>query len=165
MLIRQTLNVSGKELFNDWSFASQRVTGAIERRDEDKSSLSDFPAISYSVRFSAPVFNEPAVTADLKGKAAVNSPQARVLSALADALAKGDIATARTLSSERASRQSEKMLARVKADFLAKMAAEMKKSIQKIQRVVERGDRAVAICPGKQWFTLVREGGEWKADN
>jgi len=165
MLIRQTLSVTGKELFNDWSYASQRVTGAIEHRDEDKSSLPEFPAISYSVRFNAQVFDEPPITADLKGKAAHDSPQARVLSELAEALSKGDIATARKLSSERASHRSEGILARVKADFLVRQAAEMKKAIQKIQRVVERGDYAVAICPGKQWFTLVREGGEWKADN
>jgi hypothetical protein len=30
---------------------------------------------------------------------------------------------------------------------------------------VERGDRAVVIHSGKQWFSLVREGREWKFDD
>ncbi len=167
-MIRESINVSGEELFNDWSFADQRVAGAIERRGAREPNLSDFPAISYSVRFSAPVFNEPKVTADLKGKAALESPQARVLSAKADALAKGDFTAVNKLSTERANRRNGEVFAlgSAKAMQMAKQAgAEMKKSFSKIQRVVERGDRAIVIFPSKQWATLVREGGEWKSDD
>jgi hypothetical protein len=164
-LIRQTINVSGKELFKDWSLKDNRVVGAIERSGEREPGLSNFPAISYSVKFSAPVFNEPKVSADLKDRAALDSPQARLLFAKADALAKGDFAAAQKISTERANRWNQTFLAGAKADSLAKQAAEMKKSLQKIQRVVERGDRAVVILPDKQWFTFVREGGEWKSDD
>ncbi|MGH9754604.1 MAG: hypothetical protein ACREA2_17650, partial [Blastocatellia bacterium] len=80
VLIRQTINVSGEDLFKDWSLKGNRVVGAIERSGEREPGLSDFPAISYSIRFSAPVFNEPQVSADLKGRAALDSPQARLLS-------------------------------------------------------------------------------------
>ena len=59
LFITQTINVTGAQVFNDWSLTSQRVIGAIERRDERESNLSDIPKMSYSVRFSAPVFNEP----------------------------------------------------------------------------------------------------------
>lgn len=164
-LIRQTINVSGEELFKDWSLAGNRVVGAIERSGGREPGLSDFPAISYSIKFSAPVFNEPKISADLKGRAALDSPQARLLFAKADALAKGDFAAAQKVSTERANRWNQSFLAGAKADSLAKQAAEMKKSLQKIQRVVERGDRAVVILPGKQWFSFVREGGEWKSDD
>jgi hypothetical protein len=41
----------------------------------------------------------------------------------------------------------------------------MDQSIGSIQRVVVRGDRAVAIFSDQQWVDLVLEGGEWKADN
>jgi len=167
-LITQTINVSGQQLFKDWSLTSQRVVGAIERRDERESNLSDIPKMSYSVRFSAPIFNEPPVTADLKGRAALDSPQARVLSVKAAALTRGDFAAVRKLSTERANRRSEAVFAMggAKATQMARQAgAEMKRTIPKVQRVVERGDRAVVIFPGKQWFSFVREGGEWKSDD
>src|SRR5262245_12832130 len=162
-LIRESINVSGQELFNDWSLTGQRVVGAIERSGAREPNLSDYPAVSYSVRFSAPVFNEPKVTADLKGKAALDSPQAHVLTAKADALTKGDFATVNKLSTERANRRNGEVFAlgNAKAIQLARQAgAEMKKSFAKIQRVVERGDRAVVILSGNQWSTFVREGGE-----
>jgi len=165
LLIRQTINVDGEDLFKEWSLKDHRVVGAIERKGEREPGLVDFPAISYSVKFDAPIFNEPQVSADLKGRAALDSPQARLLFEKADALAKGDLAAARKVSTERANRRNQAFLADTKADSLAKKAAEMKKSLQKIQRVVERGDRAVVILPGKQWFSFVREGGEWKSDD
>jgi len=167
-LIRETINVTDQDLFKDWSLTSQRVVGAIERRGAREPNLSDFPEVSYSIRFSAPVFNEPPVTADLKGKAAHDSPQARVLSAKVDALTKGDFAAVRSLSTERANRQNQAVFALggEKAALMARQAgAEMKKNVSKIQRVVERGDRAVVIFSSKQWATFVREGGIWKSDN
>ncbi len=164
-LIRQTINVTGEDLFKEWSLTERRVAGAIERSGEGEPDLSGFPAISYSARFSAPVFNEPQVSADLKGQAALDSPQARVLSAKADALGKGDFAAARRLSTERANRRNEASLAGERADSLARKAAELKHALRKIQRVVERGDRAVAILPNKQWFAFAREGVEWKSDD
>ena len=164
-LIRQTINVSGQDLFKDWKLTDKRVAGAIERRGEREPGLADFPAISYSVQFDAPIFNEPKVTADLKGKAAQDSPQARLLSAKADALAKGDFEAAQKVCTDRANRFNQSFLVGAKPASLSKQAAEMKKSLQKIQRVVERGDRSVVILPNKQWFTFVREGGEWKSDD
>jgi hypothetical protein len=166
-LIRESINVSGQELFKDWSLTSQRVVGAIERRGDREPNLSDYPAVSYSVRFSAPVFSEPKVTADLKGKAALESPQARVLSVKAEALTKGDFSTVNKLSTERANRRNGEVfaLSNAKAIQLARQAGdEMKKSFAKIQRVVERGDRAVVIFQSKHWSTFAREGGEWKSD-
>jgi hypothetical protein len=165
-LIRQSINVSGgDDLFKGWKLADNRVAGAIERKGEREPGLGDFPAISYSVQFDAPVFNEPKITADLKGKAAKDSPQARLLFAKADALAKGDFAAAQKVCTDRANRWNQSFLAGAKAGALSKQADDMKKSLQKIQRVVERGDRAIVILPNKQWFSFVREGGEWKSDD
>jgi hypothetical protein len=165
LLIRQTINVTGEDLFKDWRLTDQRVGGAIERRGEREPGLADFPAINYSVSFDAPIFNEPKITADLKGRDALDSPQARLLLAKADALAKGDLATAQKASTDRANRLNQSFLAGAKGDSLAKKAAELKKSLQKIQRIVERGDRAIVILPNKRWFSFVREGGEWKSDD
>src|SRR5262245_34557476 len=153
-LIRQTINVDGEDLFKEWSLKDHRIVGAIERSGEREPGLSDFPAISYSVKFETPVFNEPQISADLKGRAALDSPQARLLFEKADALAKGDLAAAQKVSTERANRWNQAFLAGEKADSLAKKAAEMKKSLQKIQRVVERGDRAVVILPARNGLAL-----------
>src|SRR5262249_1339411 len=156
---------TGTTLFNERSLTDKRVAGAIERSGEREPGLADFPAISYSVKFEAPVFNEPKVSADLKGRAALDSPQARLLFEKADALAKGDLAAAQRGSTERAKRWNQSFFAGAKDDSLAKKTAEMKKSLQKIKSGAERGDRAVVILPGKQWFSFVREGGEWKSDD
>src|SRR5215470_11528780 len=123
-LIRQTINATGEDLFKDWSMTDQRVVGAIERREEREPGLADFPAISYSVRFDAQIFDEPKVTADLKGRAALDSPQARLLSAKADALARGDMEAAQKVCTERANRWNQSFLAGAKAGSLAKNAAE-----------------------------------------
>ncbi|MBM4055498.1 MAG: hypothetical protein FJ264_12720 [Planctomycetes bacterium] len=42
---------------------------------------------------------------------------------------------------------------------------EMKKSINRINRVVERGNRAIVIFEDKAWANFVREGSEWKSDD
>ncbi|MBO0861195.1 MAG: hypothetical protein J2P21_22460 [Chloracidobacterium sp.] len=164
-LIRQTINASGEDLFKDWKLTEQRVAGSIERSEEREPGLADFPAISYSVRFDAPILNEPNITADLKGRAAIDSPQAHLLSAKADALVKGDFEAAQKVCTERANHWNQSFLAGAKSGSLAKEATGLKKSLQKIQRVVERGDRAVVILAGKQWFSFVREAGEWKSDD
>lgn len=167
-MIRESISSSDQEIFNDWERTNQLVSGSIERRGAREPGLSDFPAVSYSIKFSAPVFNEPKVTADLKNKTAIDSPQARILSAKADALTKGDFAALTKLSTERANRRNGEAFAMgdAKALQMAKQAgAEMKKSFAKIQRVVERGDRAVVIFANKQWNNFVREGGEWKSDD
>jgi hypothetical protein len=167
-LIRQTINVTKGELFKDWKLADHRVAGAIERREEREPGLADFPAINLSVQFDAQIFNEPKITADLKGRDATDSPQAHLLSAKAEALAKGDVAAAQNASTERANHLNKAYLAdqgSSKSDALTKKASVLKKALQKIQRVVERGDRAILILPGKSWLSFVREGGKWKSDD
>ena len=168
-LLTQTKRATGGKLFSDWKFAPTRVLGAIEHRDERKQGSADFPALAYSIRFSAPVFNEPAVTADLKGKQARESPQVRALLERARALGRGDFAAAKKLSSERASRQIDRMVKMLGANA-AKQAkeggAEMEKQLATVERVVVRGERAVAIyAKNEGWSTLARKDGEWKSDD
>lgn len=169
MLARQTISVTGGgKVFKKWIYNSQRVVGEIDRRDEGSSGLPDFKAMVYSLQFSAPLFHEPAVTADLKGKAAVASPQMKAYSARADALARADFAAVRKLTTERANRRMEPMLAQHgnEMEGMAKQAgAEMKKMASKVVRLVVRGDRAVAIFPGKAASNFAREGGQWKSDD
>lgn len=165
-LLNQTLTAS-RDAFKALDVGGNRVTGEIEYRDTS-STPSDYPKIGYAVRFGAPLFNEPAVTADLRGKEAYDSPQVRVLRERARALAKGDIAIARQFSTERANRTADAFLARAGSQapvYVREAAADLERSLKKLQRVVVRGDRAVVIFSGKEWMNLVRAGGQWLLDD
>ncbi len=126
------------------------------------------PKLNYAVKFSAPLFHELAVTADLKGKAAQDSPQARLLREKARALANGDFEAVHRLSTERANRRTQVFLAEAGSEakfFAEKAAADLERSIKLIRRVVVRGERAVVIFSKTQWSNFVQEGGEWKSDD
>jgi len=146
---------------------NQRVVGAIEDRGQRESRFSDMPAITYATSFSAPLFHEPKVTQDVQGPAAQNSPQVKVLRAAADALKKVDFAALRQMSTERANRQTEAMLAQSGAqgaNFARQAGQEMAQYIEKVQRIVVRGNRAVVIFRDKVWRNLEWGGGAWKID-
>lgn len=164
-LITQTLSVSGDGPIRNLLISAQRVGGELEHADSDMTPDSRLPALAYAVSFSAPVFNEPAVTEDLKGKAAKKSVQVKVLTDRAKALARGDLETVKRLSTAESNRQSETMLAGGGDDILRmakEFAADMQKSLRGVKRVVVRGDRAVVIFGDKSWTTMRMENGEWK---
>jgi hypothetical protein len=167
-LMTQTLAMTGQKVFKEFGVANQRVTGAIEQRDA-RAGTAEMPSLAYAAKFSAPLFNEPAVTADLKGKDAQGSAQVRALLARARAFGSGDFATVRKFSTERSYRNVDQMLKQLGANAaaMAKDAGkDMEGGLAKVQRVVVRGDRAVAISGKKDsWFTLAQEGGEWKSDD
>lgn len=166
-LVRTTHSVTGTKLFKRWIFERQRVVGEIERLSEPNPDLPHLSAASFALAFSAPVFNEPPVTADLRGRAARTSPQVQAVSAVARLLARGDLAGARKLQSRRSNRQFDAAMKLQGADAvkLAKQGgAEMKNMIGSVRRVVVRGDRAVVLVGKQQWLTLIREEGRWKMD-
>lgn len=167
-LMTQTISDGSREVFKQFSSANNRVIGEIERRDSRRDGSADMPTLDYAIQFNSPLFNEPPVTADLKGKAAQDSPQARVLRDKARALAKADFAALRRLSTERANKTTDAFLAQAGAQakaFAREAAAEIEQSLKKLQRVVVRGDRAVAIVAKGEWMTFARESGEWRSDD
>ncbi len=167
-LMTQSLSTTGQQALKKLEFTSQRVIGEIEHRDQREPRFTDMPKLDYAVQFSAPLFHEPPITADLQGKAAQDSPQVRLLRDKARALAKGDFEAIRRLSTDGANRRNQTFLAQAGADarsFAKQAAAERAKSLRRIRRVVVRGERAVAIFADKQWANFVREGREWKSDD
>ena len=167
-LMTRMISSIGQKPPLELKISQQRVGGAIEHHDARPSATGGMPRLDYSLRFSAPLFQEMPVTAILKGQAAQNSPQMRVIREKARALEKGDFASVQRLSTARANRQTLAFLAQAGPEaesWAQQAAAEMQESSKRLQRVVVRGDRAVAIFAGKQWQTFVREGGEWKSDN
>lgn len=166
-LVAQTLGATGQEVMKNLAIANNRVSGEIEHADS-RPGTPDLPQISYAVRFSAPLFHEPRVTADLQGKAAQDSPQARLLREKARALAKGDFEAVRKISTQRANARNDAFLAQAgpQGEAFAKEAgAEMEKSFGKLKRVVVRGERAVAIFGEGEWMNFAREGGAWRVDD
>jgi hypothetical protein len=103
--------MNSEGVMKNLNITDQRVVGEIEDRESRKSGVSDMPAITYTTSFSALLFHEPNVPEDLKGQAAKNSPQVKVLRAEAAALKKADFAALRKISTERANREREGLLA------------------------------------------------------
>lgn len=166
--LTQTIGTSGQKLPIKLKISDTRVGGEIHYPAEGERDPMGLPKLNYAVKFSAPLFHELAVTADLKGKAALGSPQARLLREKARALANGDFEALHRLSTERANRRTQVFLAEAGSEakfFAEKAAADLERSIKLIRRVVVRGERAVVICSKTQWSNFVQEGSEWKSDD
>jgi len=163
-----TLTIGGtQEAFRKLEIANNRVTGELAHK-ESRAGSADMPALEFDIQFSAPQFNDPPVTADLKGEAARKSPQAQLLLAKARALAAGDFDALRKISTERANRNTDLFLKQMgdKARVFAKEAGtELQKMVKSIERVIERGDRAVMIVGKGEWMTFIRVGGQWLTDD
>lgn len=167
-LMTQTIGGGSQDALKKLSIGNNRVIGEIEYRDSRSDGSADIPKLDYAIQFSAPVFNELPVTADLKGKEAYDSSQVRVLRDKARALAKGDFAALRRISTERANRATDAFLAQAGAQakaYAKEAAADIEQSLKKLQRVVVRGERAVAIFGKGEWMTFARESGEWRSDD
>ena len=162
------LTVSGsQDAFKKLDIANNRVIGEMAYK-ESRTGSADMPSLDFSIGFNSPLFNDPAVTADLKGEAARKSPQAQLLREKAAALAKGDFEGLKKLSTERQNKSTDEFLRQMgpKAKLFAKeAAAEISKSLKTLERVVVRGNRAVAIVGKGEWMTFVQEGGQWCSDD
>jgi len=164
-----TLTISGTEpAMKKLVIGGNRVSGETENRDDRGPRPGELPAMSYSVRFDAPLFNEPKVTADIKGRAAQDSPQVAILRKKVKAMQEGDFETLKRLTSDKANRQNEAFLAKAGPDVKEMMKAagrDMEQSIKNISRVVVRGKQAVVIFADKSWANFVLEGNNWKSDD
>jgi len=167
-LITKTISTTGTDAFKKFKIANGRIIGELEDHDTKLGDDPDSLKFDISVKFDVPMFNEPAITADIKGKEAQNSPQAILLRKKADAMTKGDMKALQKLSSAKANKTAETFLSQAGPEAVAYMkegGAEMKQLVKKISRLVVRGDRAVMLFDGKQWANFVKEDGEWKSDD
>lgn len=167
-LITLSLADMGQKLFKKLAISQTRLDGEVEYSEKGNPGSEYLPGISYSVKFTAPVFNELPVTADLKGKAAQDSPQAKIAREKMNAMKKGDFEAVKRLSTERSKHQTDLLLAQMgsKAPSIAKeIAGEMEQSLKKIERVVVRDSTAVMIYSDKAWSHFALEDGQWKSDD
>jgi hypothetical protein len=116
-LANKTISDSEKSPLAKLLISELRVSASVNQGNEGNADLG-WPAESYSFRFSAPLFREPAVTGTLKNKQALNSPQAKAILAKAAAFIKGDLEKTRQLSTERSFREIENFMAQFKEEAL-----------------------------------------------
>lgn len=153
-------------VFGKIAVSKLRVAGEAQRKDPMKEGSDEIPAISYDVRFSAPLFHELPVTEDMKGKKALESPQVKVLRAKIAALEKADFEALGRLTPRRVKQRNDEMLTAMGTDvaqFAKEAAADLRSSLQKVTRVVVRTDRAVILFSENSWMSFVREDGGWKS--
>lgn len=169
-LANKTISDSEKSPLENLLISELRVSASVNRSGEGNAELG-WPAESYSFRFSAPLFREPAVSAILKDKQALNSPQVKAVLARAAAFIKGDLEKTRQLSTERSSREIENFLAQSKEEALKMMrdsGKEIEQAVKKGKlRLIVRGDRAslmVDAKDGNSMYGLIRKDGKWLVD-
>lgn len=169
-LANMTLSDSGRGPIDRLMISDLRVSGAIKQHTVGNKA-SGWPAEDYSARFSAPLFKELPVTADLKGKKALQSPQVVALLAKYAAMAKGDLKTVRQYSTDRSNREADAYLSQAGEDamqMVEQKAVEQEQSIKRGPlRLIVRGNRATLIVGAADCISMtgfVRDGGIWKSE-
>jgi hypothetical protein len=128
--------------------------------------LSSADAKSSGIGFSAPIQAVPAITADLKGKAALESEQVKSMRARVQAMIKGDSEAVAKLATPVENRQVEAAVAQMGPEaknMMRSAGREMLPALNRVERVVVRGDRAVVIFKaGEAWQEMALIDGQWK---
>jgi len=148
-----------------------RVSASLNQSTDGNQELG-WPAVSYNFSFSAPLFKEPAVTATMKGKQALNSPQAKAVLAKAAAMVKGDLDKVKQLSTERMIRQIDMSMSQMSQEEAKNMMREsgkdMERSVKKGKlKLIVRGDRAYLMVEennSNAMYGLIRKNGNWIVD-
>jgi hypothetical protein len=149
----------------------RRVVGAADYESHAPPRPDAGVAYAYSLEFNAPVFQDPPVSADLKGKAARTSAPARAFLAYEAALRAGDMSRVRQLLTPERYEEVQAFAARLGPSRFAEQAAgnlpPEKTRARQIKRVVVRGDRATVIFSqaGTRGFqALIQNADGWKVD-
>jgi hypothetical protein len=150
-------SVTSNSALGELKVTPARVSGSV--------AVADDP-VSLNAKLDVPITADP-VTTDLKGKAALGSPQVQALMAFRDALRKGDMAG--VAKNATAARQAEIGAFRAKAGDAAfqealKHAPDGASVAKTIKRMVARGTTASVVLEGGEVAELVQENGVWKVD-
>ncbi|GAC1391041.1 MAG: hypothetical protein NVSMB34_05090 [Variovorax sp.] len=147
---------SSSDAFSAFQVAQNRVTGAVSFNNS---------ALQLAAKFEAPVTANP-ITADLKGKAGLESAPVKALAAYRDALKKADLNTAGKYAT--AARMQVIREYRAQAGeqafrdaVTAAAGADLAKAVK---RVIVHGATASVVLEGKEIEELVQEGDAWKVD-
>lgn len=157
--------------FQRFETGDKRILGEAAHRSHPEADFPGMVRFEYQAGFSAPVFQDLDVTADLKGRAAQDSEPARAFLVFEQALRDADLAAAFARMTEARAEELRNFLEQIgESEFRAQAVAmlppnEVRKG--QIERVVIRGKRATLIYrePGALGAgTLVEKDGAWKVD-
>jgi hypothetical protein len=169
-LANRTISDSERSPLENLHISELRVSASVNRSSEGNAELG-WLAESYSFRFSAPLFREAAVTATLKERQALNSPQVKAILARAAALQKCDIEKTKQYSTERFIREIEDFMAQSQEEarkMMRESGKDIEQSVKKGKlRLIVRGNRASLIVDakdGKSMFGLIKKDGNWIVD-
>ena len=143
--------------FNELKVSGNQVTGAISIKTDD---------LALEGRFDAPIATNP-VTADLKGKAALDSPAAQAIVNYVASLRKADLAAAGKYATPAKLKEIQDFRAQAgEAAFKEALRAgpDGPTLAKNIKRVVVRGASATVITSDGTSFDVIQDGGNWKAD-
>ena len=170
-LMTQTWTASYGEFWSEFSMANNRVSGRLEPGGETSWAAS-FPSLEAPLSFSAPLFHEKDITADLRGSEARESAPFLALKARMQAMIDGDWDGVIASATAAAHAQMQRMIDESGAEMpqviemMKAAGAQELENLQNIDRAVIREDRAVLIYKlegeGSQWQTLALEDGAWK---
>lgn len=110
--------------------------------------------------FTAPLLSD-SVREDVRGPKAQATEQMQVLIARAEALRRGDITTALSLSGPQGRAELKDASAETLREAATAMATEIE-DLKRSRRVVVRSGSAVATLGGGSWASLILEDGKWK---
>lgn len=161
---------SGKDAgLERFEVGDRRVVGEVAVPADAEPGFPGVPAYGYRASFSAPIFEDRRVSADLKGKDARQSAPARAFLAFEKALREGDLAKVRAAITSARWQETEGFIAQMgEAQFKAQVRQMVPPTAtreKQIERVVVREDRATVIYreSGAKGFTvLVKDGDAWK---
>jgi len=166
----RTISQSDRSPLDQLVITDLRVSAAVEQSSEGNPEQG-WPSEKYVFSFSAPLFREPAVTATLKGKQALNSPQVKVVLAKTAAMAKGDYAAVKSVSTERSIEEMDGFMSQDRAESIKMMAEAGKQMGLEVKKapltLIVRGDRATLLIKqkdGRSQIGLVKKNGVWLVD-
>lgn len=168
----KTISNSNKSPFEKLTISDQRVSGEFQQVTESNPEMG-WLAENFNVTFSAPLFRETAVSATLKGRKALDSPQTKAVLAVAQAMQKGDVEKVRQLSTAHKNQQMAQALGQMPPEAMKSMLQEAGQQMEQTIRkgsltLIVRGATASLLAQekdaGKSMFGLVRTNGVWLVD-
>jgi hypothetical protein len=167
-LTRKKFNTPGEKVFEELVISDKRVKGKLADRDNPDELAPEDDRFDVAVSFDLPLLHEPAVTENLAGEEARKSPIMALFRRKAEALVRGDIETLRKIAGANGTKSLEAFLANVgdrAAPILKETGTAVQQSLDKVDRIVVRGDRAIVLIGDGEWVSFVKEAGQWKTDD
>lgn len=169
-LCNKKISDSEKSPLEKLLISDVRVSATVNQSSAGNAELG-WPSENYSFKFSAPLFKEAAVTATLKGKQALDSPQVKAILSKAAAMIKGDLEKIRHYSTERFIRELDTRISQSQEEaqyLMRESGKDIEQTVKKGKlRLIVRGDRASLIVEAKDgntMFGLIKKDGNWIVD-